>query len=82
MIQAGDQRAEAHYEQQWQDQLALETKERLALTQRQQQEKGIAYLDQINATEGGRLLARHEAEAKALQQRHRAMRIALRKQQP
>lgn len=77
-----DDQTNASYQQQWQDHLAHEITEQLALKQRHQQEKAQFYLQEINVEDRTRLTIRHEAECKALLQQHRATRIARRKHQP
>ncbi|MBO0953134.1 hypothetical protein [Fibrella forsythiae] len=74
--QPGDQ-----HEQQWREQATYETKARLALEEKQKLEEEDCYLYQINPGERALMIARHETERKALARQHRAMRLALRKDQ-
>lgn len=72
---------DAHDQAQWQDLLAHQVKDRLALQQQHQQEEALAYLFEINLGERAGLVARQQAESKVLLQQQRAGRIALRKGQ-
>lgn len=67
------------YEQRWQAHLSYEMRTRLALEQQHKEEEVQSYLYEINLADRALLVARQEAERKALLQQHRAMRIALRK---